>query len=93
MTRPAEASGGPANGACSHSPRRGRPVKPGGGRAIRATEARLKIAGVDETKPIEKGAAKVTFTVRLPAGKTKLQTWFTDGGESRGAYYVYVKRL
>jgi len=66
---------------------------PGGGRAIRATEARLKIANVDETKPIGKGAAKVTFTVTLPAGKTKLQTWFTDGGESRGAFYVYVKRL
>ena len=66
---------------------------PGGGRAIRATKARLKIANVDETKPVGKNAAAVTFTVTLPAGKTKLQTWFTDGGESRGAFYVYVKRL
>ncbi len=66
-----------------------------GGKAIRATRARLKIGEVDETKPIEAGAKAAAFTVNLKAGKTRLETWFTDdaGGESRGAYYVYVKRL
>jgi len=64
------------------------------GKAIAATEARLKIADVDVTKPIPKDAHAVTFQVQLKAGKTRLQTWFTDDkGESRGAYYVYVKRL
>ena len=64
------------------------------GKAIRATNARLKIADVDETKSIEAGAHEVTFRVQLKAGKTRLQTWFMDdAGESRGAYYAYVKRL
>ena len=64
------------------------------GKAIAATEARLKIADVDITKPIPQDAHAVTFRVQLKAGKTRLQTWFIDDkGESRGAYYVYVKRL
>lgn len=64
------------------------------GKAIAAREARLKIADVDVTKPIPKGAHAAIFRVKLKAGKTRLQTWFIDDkGESRGAYYVYVKRL
>ena len=64
------------------------------GKAIAVTEARLKIADVDITKPIPQDAHAVTFRVQLKAGKTRLQTWFIDDkGESRGAYYVYVKRL
>lgn len=61
-----------------------------GGKAINATEARLKIADVDVTKPVPEGAVAVTFRVQLQAGKTRLQTWFTDDktGESRGAYYI-----
>ena len=65
-----------------------------GGKAISATRARLKIADVDMTKTIPNDAHAVTFRVRLKAGKTRLQTWFMDDkGESRGAYYAYVKRL
>jgi hypothetical protein len=65
-----------------------------GGKAIAVTNARLKIADVDATKPIPQDAHAVTFRVQLKAGKTRLQTWFTDDkGASRGAYYVYVKRL
>jgi len=65
-----------------------------GGKAIDATSARLKIANVDETKPIPEDAHAVTFRVQLKAGKTQLQTWFIDDkGTSRGAYYVYVTRL
>jgi hypothetical protein len=65
-----------------------------GGKAISATTARLKIADVDVSKPIPKDAVAVTFRVQLKAGKTRLHTWFIDDkGESRGAYYVYVKRL
>jgi arylsulfatase A-like enzyme len=65
-----------------------------GGKAITATEARLKVADVDVTKLVPKDARGVTFEVELKAGKGRLQTWFIDDkGESRGAYYVYVKRL
>ncbi|MHC4691923.1 MAG: arylsulfatase [Planctomycetota bacterium] len=64
------------------------------GKAINITQARLKIADVDVTKPVPKEAHDVTFRVQLKTGKTRLQTWFTDDkGASRGAYYVYVKRL
>jgi hypothetical protein len=65
-----------------------------GGRAIDATEARLTIADVDVKMPVPQDAAAVTFRVKLNAGKTRLQTWFTDDkGASRGAYFVYVKRI
>ena len=64
------------------------------GKAIGATKARIKIADIDTAKEINENAHDVKFRVRLKKGKTKLQTWFIDDkGESRGAYYVYVKRL
>jgi len=62
--------------------------------AIEAVTARLKIADVDMTKPIEPEDKAVTFNVELKAGKTRMQTWFTKkDGDSLGAYYIYVKRL
>ncbi|MHC4154538.1 MAG: arylsulfatase [Planctomycetota bacterium] len=65
-----------------------------GGEAISAQKARLKIADFDQTKHIPKDAKAVTFTTKLKAGKTRLQTWFIDGeDDSRGAYYVYVRRI
>ncbi|GAH83387.1 unnamed protein product, partial [marine sediment metagenome] len=74
-----------------------------GGKAISANTARLKIADVDVTKPIPRDATAVKFKVKLKAGKTRLQSWFIpphrgagfmdEQGESRGAYYVYAKRL
>ncbi|UCF44610.1 MAG: arylsulfatase [Planctomycetota bacterium] len=65
-----------------------------GGKAISAVKARLKIADVDLRKPVQRDATGAAFRVNLKAGKTRLQTWFTDDkGNSRGAYYVYVKRF
>ncbi len=65
-----------------------------GGKAVTATQARLKVADQDLTKPVPTDAHCVTFQVRLKAGKTRLQSWLTDNdGTSRGAYYVYAKRL
>jgi arylsulfatase A-like enzyme len=65
-----------------------------GGKAIRATGARLRIANVDMSRPVPKDAKEVTFRVKLNAGKTRLETWLADEKEGgRGAYYVYVKRL
>ena len=39
-------------------------------------------------------AKQVTFTLKLAAGRTQLQTWFKDatGKDICGAYYVYVTR-
>jgi arylsulfatase A-like enzyme len=65
-----------------------------GGKAIAAKTARLKVADVDVSKPIPDGAVAAAFQVDLKPGKTRLQTWLADEqGGSRGAYYVYVKRL
>jgi hypothetical protein len=65
-----------------------------GGKAIVATNARLKVADVDQVTPVSPDARAVTFRAELKAGKARLQTWFSDGeGTSRGAYYVYAKRL
>jgi len=65
-----------------------------GGKGIGATKARLEIADVDVSMPVSEDARAAVFQVSLKAGKTPLQTWFIDNdGTSRGAYYVYVKRL
>ncbi|MHC4570390.1 MAG: hypothetical protein ACYTE3_32150 [Planctomycetota bacterium] len=65
-----------------------------GGKAISVTRARIKIADVDQSKPVDRDAIEVVFRMKLKAGKTKLQTWFTDDdGASRGAYYVYARRI
>ncbi|MEW6357837.1 MAG: sulfatase-like hydrolase/transferase [Planctomycetota bacterium] len=65
------------------------------GKAIAATTARLQIGDIEKEQPIPADAKAVTFTLPMKAGKTRLQTWLIDEktGESRGAYYVYVKRL
>jgi len=43
---------------------------------------------------VQSGAKSATFTTTLPAGPTRLYTWFYDGNRQPllGAYYVYVKR-
>ena len=61
--------------------------------AIRPARARLKIAGIDEMADVPPGAQAATFTVHLKAGRVDLEAWFIeDGGEPRGAYYVYAER-
>ena len=65
-----------------------------GGKAISATKARLKIGDIDRTQPVATDAKGAVFTVSLSKGETTLQSWFMDdNGGSRGAYYVYVKRV
>jgi len=61
---------------------------------IEAKHARLRIADVDLDQPLSPEATKATFTVRLDAGPTRLQTWLTlEDGRTRGAYFVYIRRL
>ena len=64
------------------------------GKAIRVTEARLKIADFDETKNVHLADSEVKFRVELKPGKTRLKTWLMDDrNHSRGAYFVYVRRI
>jgi arylsulfatase len=65
------------------------------GKALPITAARLKVADLDETKPVSQGDKAVTFTVELKAGtKMPMQTWFlgADGRELCGAYFADVHR-
>ena len=64
------------------------------GGAIEAKRARIQIGGVDLAQEVDPGAEEVKFTARLTRGRTRLQTWLTtrDDG-TRGAYFVYVRRL
>jgi len=65
-----------------------------GGNAVAAVKARLRIAGVDETKGVDKAAKAVTFKVNLKAGPAELRASFVNPkGTAFGAYYVYVRRI
>jgi arylsulfatase A-like enzyme len=60
---------------------------------LQANKARLKIGDKEKTRTVPDGAEAVTFTIDLKPGKTRMQTWLTQGDTSRGAMYTYVKRL
>jgi len=69
-----------------------KPINEGPG--VKATTARLTIGEVDQTVPVPADAVGVTFRVELKAGPARLQSWLADEkGDSRGAYYAYVRRL
>jgi arylsulfatase A-like enzyme len=79
----------------SNLPINGAPDK-AGYQKIGVTAARIKVGGIVEEQPVPEDAAAVVFTIPLPAGETRLQTWFLNeqtNDPERGAYYVYVKRL
>jgi hypothetical protein len=65
------------------------------GKALPIAKVRLKIAGLDETRPVRPQDKGITFTVPLKAGmKLPMQTWCYDaaGKELCGAYFAYVRR-
>ncbi|MCC6418711.1 MAG: arylsulfatase [Gemmataceae bacterium] len=65
------------------------------GKALPITRARLKVADLDESRPVGPRDKEVTFTVRLRAGmRLPMQSWFYDaqGQEVSGAYFAYVRR-
>ncbi|HWC91224.1 MAG TPA: sulfatase-like hydrolase/transferase, partial [Pirellulales bacterium] len=65
------------------------------GQALPIAKVRLKIAGLDETKPVGPNDRQVPFTVRLKQGeRLEMQSWFydADGREICGAYFAYVWR-
>ena len=62
--------------------------------SIEATKARLKVGSFDESRSLPAGATETTFQVTLEEGPVSLQTWLTlAGGQTRGAYFVYLKHL
>ena len=61
---------------------------------IDASRARLKVGAVEMEKPTSPYDSSATFRVELPPGPTSLQTWLIgSGGKTRGAYFVYVRRV
>ena len=65
------------------------------GRAIPINVARIQIGRhFVQQKPVRSNDKKITFTAKLPQGKTRLYTWFDEKQDQPllGAYYVYVKR-
>jgi hypothetical protein len=64
------------------------------GVALPVAKVRLKVADFDSQRDVAETDRSATFTVSLPVGRTKLQTWLldADGRELAGAYYVYVRR-
>ncbi len=64
------------------------------GKGAKTTMAKIEIAGRTAQSKVAPDATSVSFRMQLKAGRTRLQTWFLSGNKkSRGAYYVYVKRL
>jgi len=57
-----------------------------------AKTARLKVADIDKTKLVPKGATGVTFRVTLRTGPTTLTTYLTNAkGQVGGAYFTDVE--
>lgn len=66
------------------------------GRALPIARARLQIgAGPPQVQPLKAQATAAHFRVQLPAGRSRLYTWFddADGQPIAGAYFVHVTRL
>jgi arylsulfatase A-like enzyme len=64
------------------------------GVALPISKARLRIGQQDVSTSVTSNDREASFTLKLPAGRTTMQTWFYDktGEEICGAYYVYVHR-
>jgi arylsulfatase B len=74
-----------------------RPITAGiaGGAALPATQAKLKIAGIEQTRPVGGDSVAVTFAVDLKAGPATLEGRFIDEptGTWRSPFYVHVRRV
>ena len=64
------------------------------GFAIEASKASIRVGDVEAAAEVPPGASSVRFTLELPAGKTTMQTQLVAAdGSTRGAFFVYAKRL
>ncbi len=76
----------------------GEPVEGGDaypkGVAVPVTEVKIKVGNSEQSIPINPSDTSALFTIDLPAGDTRLQTWLMDeNGNATGAYYVYVEKI
>jgi len=63
------------------------------GKAIKPVKASVQIGEIKAVSEVPSGAKEITFTLQLPAGKSRLSALFeTENGEKYGAYFVYVKK-
>lgn len=64
-------------------------------RAMHASTARLQAGETTVERAVLAGDTAAVFTLGLPRGEVKLQTWLNDaaGDRERGAYFVYVEKL
>ena len=65
------------------------------GKVLLIAKARLQIAAIDEDQPVTSDMKAAVFKVKLPAGRTTLQTWFYNaaGNQLCGAYYMYCRKV
>jgi len=64
-----------------------------GGTALSINEARIAIAGVEQSTPVNPEDRHARFTLKLPKGETELLTTFvSNNGEERGAFYCVIQR-
>ncbi|MFK7779345.1 MAG: arylsulfatase [Gimesia sp.] len=55
--------------------------------------ARIQIGDLKQEHKVAEGELSTTFTIDLPRGQKKLQTWLDEGnGVSRGAFFVEIFR-
>jgi arylsulfatase B len=63
------------------------------GKSVSIVRATLQIGDQQAASPVEPGAQDVVFTMRLPAGLTRMSGRFhTANGQEIGTYYAYVKK-
>ena len=64
------------------------------GATLKAVRAKIEIAGATHEQAISTESESVVFTMKLPAGKTELVTYFYDEkGTYGGAYFTEVEAL
>nr|WP_299073699.1 arylsulfatase [uncultured Allomuricauda sp.] len=63
-------------------------------KALHIQQARIEIQDIRLSKIVDPNAEFVEFTVKLKAGNTNLQTWFTlDDSIEIGSYFVNVEKI
>jgi arylsulfatase B len=69
------------------------PFRASPGNAVPAVKATVRVGELTVDAPVEPGDKEVVFNLSLPAGRTKMSTFFTTNkGMKVGAFYAYVRR-
>ena len=63
------------------------------GNAVPAVKATVRIGAQVVEAPVKPGAKEVVFNMSLPAGTTRMSSFFTTReGVEVGAFYAYVRK-